>query len=474
MFYQHQFFAQALSVFSCPNVDKLNNGNGQAASAAGIFPGYGQNNPVAANVVGTSYQIVNYDPASKTGNYILKWPAASALTNVPVITRVWITNTSNITTLSTAVFGPPPPPTFSGGNNYVNYSFYVSNLPPSGRVTLEFTDPVTGIPAFYCTYDLNAGTSATPPTFSCNPSISSAPSSQTLCDNGSTSFYATSSGVTSYFWQYSSNGGSTWNNISQGGNFTYVSKDTLTIANRLTYSGYLFRLQTINSCGTTNSSTALLTVNPMPTAVFSGSATVCGLNQTRSIGVTLTGTAPWTITYTVNGTPTTVSGITSNPYYFSVTPSITTTYVLTSVSDANCYDNSLSGSTTLSVYPSPTVTPTNATACYGNSTFNLNYSTTNSTNQYSIVAGTRNLTGFTSISNASLTATPISISIPTSGYSPGVYDFVMTVRNATSGCSASSPFTLTVSALPVVTATSSAYEVCSGGSATLSAFGAST
>ncbi len=102
-------FAQ-LSVSSCPQVDKLNNGNGQASSSAGIFPGYGQNNPVATNVVGTSYQTVNFDPASKTGNYILKWPSAASLSNIPVITRVWITNSSGVTTLSNVIFGPHPPP----------------------------------------------------------------------------------------------------------------------------------------------------------------------------------------------------------------------------------------------------------------------------------------------------------------------------------------------------------------------------
>jgi hypothetical protein len=102
LFLTSSIFAQ-LSVTTCPQVDKLNNGNGQAASSAGIFPGYGQNNTVATNVVGTSYQTVNFDPAAKTGNYILKWPSATLLTNIPVVTRVWITNSSGVTTLSNVV-----------------------------------------------------------------------------------------------------------------------------------------------------------------------------------------------------------------------------------------------------------------------------------------------------------------------------------------------------------------------------------
>jgi len=222
LFISSSIFAQ-LSVSSCPQVDKLNNGNGQASSSAGIFPGYGQNNPVAANVDGTSYQTVNFAPSAKTGNYILKWPSGTALTNIPIITRTWITNSSNVTTLSSVVFGPPPPAYLSGGYYYVNYSFYVQNLPNSGRVTMEFADPTTGNPAFSCTFDLASGTTAPTPSYSCTPTVSSAPVSQILCDNGSVTFTASSLGATTYKWQYSSNGGTSWTDITQGGNFTSVS-----------------------------------------------------------------------------------------------------------------------------------------------------------------------------------------------------------------------------------------------------------
>jgi hypothetical protein len=102
-----------------------------------------------------------------------------------------LTSTSNVTTLSPIVFGPPPPATVSGNFNYVNYCFYVQNMPPSGRVTLEFTNPQTGIPAFRCTYDLSGNTTATAPTdLVCTPTISTNPLSQTFCGNGSVTFTA--------------------------------------------------------------------------------------------------------------------------------------------------------------------------------------------------------------------------------------------------------------------------------------------
>src|SRR6476646_6160942 len=115
---------QALSVSSCGTIDKRNNGNGQAARAAGYFPGYGQNNAVAANVVGTKYDTVSYDPSTKTGAVNFKLSSATPLTNLPIITRVWITASgATSATVSGVKFGPPPPAVVVGQNYYVEYAF---------------------------------------------------------------------------------------------------------------------------------------------------------------------------------------------------------------------------------------------------------------------------------------------------------------------------------------------------------------
>ncbi|MFN5705868.1 MAG: hypothetical protein ACK45U_08445, partial [bacterium] len=81
--------AQGLSVNSCPTIVKRSNGNGQALSAAGFFPGYAIDNPTAANVTNTKYDTVLFDPQTKTGNINFKWSSATTVTNLPVITRVW-------------------------------------------------------------------------------------------------------------------------------------------------------------------------------------------------------------------------------------------------------------------------------------------------------------------------------------------------------------------------------------------------
>src|SRR5690606_6795609 len=68
---------------------------------------------------------------------------------------------------------------------------------------------------------------------------------------------------------------------------------------------------------------------PPSTATISGNQTICDGN-TAQLSFNLTGTPPWDFTWTDGTTSFTVTGITSTNYVVTVTPTLNTTYTLTS------------------------------------------------------------------------------------------------------------------------------------------------
>jgi len=94
-----------------------------------------------------------------------------------------------------------------------------------------------------------------------------------------------------------------------------------------------------------------LVINPRPTAVLSGDQSICLGSVSSDLSIALTGTAPWSITYTDGTTTFPVTNITASPYVFTVTIPETKTYTITAVEDANCtaQASDLSGSATVTV-----------------------------------------------------------------------------------------------------------------------------
>jgi hypothetical protein len=77
-------------------------------------------------------------------------------------------------------------------------------------------------------------------------------------------------------------------------------------------------------------------VNPRPKADIQPSQTIC-YGGTATFSVALEGTGPWNLTYSNGVSTTTVNGITSSPYIFSVSGmTVNRTFTITALSDTRC------------------------------------------------------------------------------------------------------------------------------------------
>ncbi len=245
------------------------------------------------------------------------------------------------------------------------------------------------------------------------PTVTATATDATICSGGSTSL--TGSGAATYTWMPGSLSGTT----------VTVSPTTTTT--------YTVTGSTGPGCNSTSLVTVTVSAPPTVTAT-AGSTTICNGGST-----TLTGSGATNYTWM----PGSLSGTT-----VTVSPSTTTTYTVTGSGNPGCTGT---GTLTVTVNPSPTVTATStgSTICDGASaTLNASGATS-----YTWMPG--NLTG------SSVSVSPNA----TTTY---------TVTGDNGGCTDVDMVTITVNALPAVTASSSNASICAGGMITLTGAGAST
>ncbi|HEY3405221.1 MAG TPA: hypothetical protein VGK59_17675, partial [Ohtaekwangia sp.] len=99
----------------------------------------------------------------------------------------------------------------------------------------------------------------------------------------------------------------------------------------------------------------LLNINPLPTATISATPSPICIGQSSTLTFTLTGTAPFNVSYSDGTTTFNLTGI-SNGHTVPVSPTINTTYTITSVSDATTCTGAGGSSASVTVNPLPTAT----------------------------------------------------------------------------------------------------------------------
>lgn len=129
-------------------------------------------------------------------------------------------------------------------------------------------------------------------------------------------------------------------------------------------------------CAGTTSGIAVVTVLPSVTGVLtSGNTAVC-VGESDTLEFTFTGTGPYTFIYTENGVA--QAPITTNlsTYLIPITPSATTTYVLTSVAGSGCPNGSASGTYIVGVATPPTAIFISADTLCGDTPILVNFTGT--------------------------------------------------------------------------------------------------
>ncbi|OFY86868.1 MAG: hypothetical protein A3F72_00460 [Bacteroidetes bacterium RIFCSPLOWO2_12_FULL_35_15] len=238
----------------------------------------------------------------------------------------------------------------------------------------------------------------------------------------------------------------------------------------------LVSVSSANGCSQVQTGTAMVTINPSPTAFISGTASICENGAAPSIIFTgASATSAYTYTYTINGgTNQTVSGVAPDSTATVIAPTGTAgafVYNLVSVSSANGCSQTQTGSATVTVAPLPTASISGtATICENGTapiiTFTGADATANYIFTYNIDGGVNQVVS--SVAPGSIAT----VNAPTGTAGAFVYNLVSV--SSANGCSQTQTGSATITVNPSPTVTVNSPLICPTQTATLTAGGATT
>ncbi len=321
-------------------------------------------------------------------------------------------------------------------------------------------------------------------TLSVNPSpgVTAQPANKIICNNGGTTFSTNGSGfgTITYQWQVSTNSGSTWSNISNGGIYSGATSSTLTLTGATTtVNGNWYRAVISGSCAPpANTNAATLTVN-VPPAVTSnpGDVTICP-NGNTSFTCSGTGsgiTYQWQVS--ING-GVSYSNITNGGVYSNATtatlnitnaPGTMNGYRYRCVISGSCspFATTTEARLIMGAEPVVTVQPPSKVVCTG-TTGSTSLTATGYINTYQWEVSTNSGGSWAPIANggfyAGVTTNTLQFNNPILSMSGYMYRCVVT--NACLVATISNAMTLTVANSPVTTLQPTNKIVCSGDNTT--------
>ena len=289
----------------------------------------------------------------------------------------------------------------------------------------------------------------------------------TVCKNSATSITFTgATGTAPYTFSYNINGGITQTVTSVSGN-SYQLPAITSNTGSVPYNLLSVQDASSTTCSQPQISTVTVVINPLPTASIGGTNTVC--QSSTAPNVTFTGgnaTAPYTFTYTINGTNKTVTTTSGN----SVTVAAPTgnagnfNYNLVSVMESSttfCSQNQ-SGTAIVVVNPLPTATISGTTTvCQNDNNPNITFTGSSATAPYTF---TYTIGGVTNTVTTT-TGNSVTVATPTATGGTVTYNLISVKESSTTFCSQnqSGVSVVTINPNPAVpTFTIAPTSVCAG------------
>nr|WP_294934436.1 GEVED domain-containing protein [uncultured Flavobacterium sp.] len=226
-------------------------------------------------------------PGTTSGTVVISNPNGSNNGNTITVNPSPAANGGGAATVCTGATTPAFTNAVGGG------TWSITN--GTGSATISAGGVVTGVTAGTVTvvYTLGTCSSSTALTVMATPAITTDPSNASINVGTNTSFTTVASNSpASYTWEVSTDGGTIWNTVANGGVYTNATTATLNLtAVPLSMNGYKYRVSATNACGTSaNSAVATLTVT-LSYCASSGGVIADGLTGVVFNTINNTGTA---------------------------------------------------------------------------------------------------------------------------------------------------------------------------------------
>jgi hypothetical protein len=304
--------------------------------------------------------------------------------------------------------------------------------------------------------------------------ITQQPSNATVCDGSNTSFTVAGAGAgLTYQWQVSTDGGTNYNNVNNGGVYSGATSATLNITGAtFSLNNYRYRCQLSNGiCPNPGiSNPGILTVNTLPAIATSPSnATICvGSSNTFNASATGTGiTYQWQVSTDGGANYSNIGGATSASYTLSGATIGMNNNRYRCVATGTCAPVATTSAAILTVIAPVSITgqPAASTSvCAGNNTSFTIAGSSVQTIVYQWQVSTDGGANYNNVNNGGVYsgATTATLSITGATLTLNNYRYRCLMSNATCAVpTVSNASILTVNALPVVTWTNALAEQCS-------------